>query len=171
MEFAQIFTEMNWIATLLLAVGAVFIIVEVLIPGFGFFGVSGALSIIAGVVVRICQGLNLTQSLTLILVVLGFFTLAVMFMIYSAQYGILGRTGLFERKTALSGSYNQLSKEYRKLQGKSGKTVTNLNLAGKAKINGKIYDVVSLNSFIEKGAHVKVVEIKDNTIIVRKWFE
>ena len=46
-----------------------------------------------------------------------------------------------------------------------------LNLGGKAKINGKIYDVVSRNSYIEDGAHIKVVEIKDNTIIVRKWFE
>jgi len=28
-----------------------------------------------------------------------------------------------------------------------------------------------LNKMIEKGANIKVVEIKDNQIMVRKWFE
>lgn len=171
MEFAVIFTEMHWIPMLLLCVGAVFLIVEVFIPGLGFFGISGALSIIAGIIVRICQGLNVTQSLVLILIVLGFFVFLTMFMVFSAKYGILGRTGLFETKTSLSRDYNQVDRQRRKLIGKSGKTVTKLSLAGKAKINGKIYNVVSMNSFIDEGSNIKVVEIRDNDIIVRKWFE
>lgn len=171
MAFAEIFTQMGWIPALLLAVGSVFLIVEVFVPGFGFFGVSGTLSIIAGIIVRICQGLDLTQSLALILIVLGFFTILVMIMVYGAQYGILGHSGLFERKTTISEDYNKTSKELRKLRGKSGKAITSLNMAGKAKIRGRVYDVVSLNSFIDKGSNIKVVEIKDNTIIVRKWFE
>lgn len=171
MAFAEIFTQMGWIPALLLAVGTVFLIVEVFVPGFGFFGVSGTLSIIAGIIVRICQGLDLTQSLALILIVLGFFTILVMIMVYGAQYGILGHSGLFERKTTIAEDYNKTSKELRKLRGKSGKAITSLNMAGKAKIRGKVYDVVSLNSFIDKGSNIKVVEIKDNTIIVRKWFE
>ena len=89
----------------------------------------------------------------------------------SAQYGILGKTGLFERRSTLSTDYNVADRHLRKLVGKSGKTITNLDLAGKAKIRGTIYDVVSITSFIERGANIKVVEIKDNTIMVRKWFE
>lgn len=171
MEFVEIFTEMGWIPALLLCLGLVFMVVEVFVPGFGFFGITGIISIIAGIIVRIVQGLNLTQSLTLILLVLGFFIVAFVFMIYSAQYGILGRTGLFETRSSISVDYNKVDKELRKLVGKSGRAVGVLNLGGKAKINGKIYDVVSRNSYIEDGAHIKVVEIKDNTIIVRKWFE
>ena len=171
MEFAQIFTQMQWVPALLLIVGLVMVIVEMFIPGFGFFGITGTLSLIAGVIVRICQGLNLTQSLSLILIVLGFLTLAVMFMVYGAQYGILGKSGLFERRTTLSTNYNKVDRELKKLVGKNGKTVSKLDLGGKAKIRGKIYDVVSISSYIEPDTNIKVVEIKDNTIMVRKWFE
>lgn len=171
MEFVQIFTQMNWIPALLLILGAVLLLIEVFVPGFGFFGISGIVSLVAGIIVRICQGLNLTQSIALILVVFGFFTLASIFMVFSAQYGILGRTGLFETKASISKDYNVASKQIKKLVGRSGKAVTTLSLAGKAKINGKVYDVVSTGSYIEKGSNIKVVEIVDNTIMVRKWFE
>ena len=171
MEFAQIFTEMGWIPAVLLAVGLVFIIVEVFVPGFGFFGITGTLAIIAGIIVRICQGLNVVQSLSLILIVLGFFVVASILMVHSAQHGILGKTGLFETKSSLSSNYNEADKELRKLVGKSGKTISVLDLGGKAKINGKIYEVISINSYIEADKHIKVVEIKDNKIMVRKWFE
>ena len=159
MEFTQIFTQMHWVPALLLIVGLVMMIIEIFVSGFGFFGISGIISLVAGVIVRICFGLNLSQSLTLILMVLG------------AQYGILGKTGLFERRTTLSKDYNRAEKELRRLVGKSGKTISKLDLGGKAKIRGKIYDVVSISSFIEPNKNIKVVEIKDNTIMVRKWFE
>lgn len=171
MEFAEIFTEMSWIPMLLLCVGMVFIIVELFVPGFGFFGIAGGVSIIAGIIVRIVEGLDLMQSLVLILMVLGFFVVATLFLVFSAKYGILGRTGLFETRTSIPEDYNKVSKRLRKLVGKSGRAVGVLNLGGKAKIHGKTYDVVSINSYIEAGAHVKVVEIKDNQIMVRRWFE
>lgn len=171
MEFVEIFTQMSWISALLLVLGAVFLLVEVFVPGFGFFGITGILSLIAGIVVRICQGLNVTQSIALVLIALVFFVVVSIIMVGSASHGLLGRTGLFERKSSIAEDYNKVSKQYRKLVGKSGKAVTKINLAGKAKINGKIYDVMSINSYIEVGQHVKVVEIKDNTIMVRKWFE
>ena len=171
MEFVEIFTNMSWIAAILLIVGAIFIIVEIVVPGFGFFGITGIISVIAGVVVRICQGLNWVQSIVLILLVLGCFLIGTIIMIISAKFGILGLTGLFENRTTIDKNYNKAEKQIRKLVGRSGKTITRLNLAGKAKIRGKIYDVVSINSFIDIGKNIKVVEIRDNNIMVRKWFE
>ena len=171
MEFIEIFTQMQWVAALFLILGAVMMIVEIFVPGFGFFGIGGTISLVVGIIVRICQGLNLTQSLSLILIVLGFFVFMFGFMIYGAQYGILGKTGLFERRSTLSTGYNKADKQIRKLVGKSGKAISNLDMAGQAKIRGRIYDVVSISSYIEKGSNVKVVEIKDNSIMVRKWFE
>ena len=171
MEFAEIFTQMNWLPAILLCGGMVFLMVEAFVPGFGFFGITGSIAVIAGVVIRIVNGLNLTQSLVLILLILGFFIIAGVFMTYSAQHGILGKTGLFETKSTLDKDYDKVEKELRKLVGKSGKTVGVLNLGGKAKINGKIYDVISVNSFVESDAHIKVIAIKDHNIMVRKWFE
>ena len=171
MEFVEIFSNMGWIPALLLCVGLVFIVVEVFVPGFGFFGITGSLLIVAGIIVRICEGLNLTQSIILILIVLGFFVVCAMYIVYIAQHRMFVSTGLFENKSTLSQDYNKTDKELRKLIGKSGRALGVLNLGGKAKINGKVYDVLSMNSYIESGAHIKVVDIKDNTIIVRKWFE
>ena len=171
MEFLEIFTLMHWSAIILLCVGFVFYIVEVFVPGFGFFGIAGTISLIAGVVVRIVQGLSLVQSLVLILIILGVIVIGFFIMVISAKYGILGRTGLFETKTTLSKDYNEPERALRKLVGKSGKAISKLDLAGQAKINGKIYNVVSISSYIEPGKNIKVVEIKDNTIMVRKWFE
>lgn len=171
MEFLEIFTQMHWVPALLLIAGLAFVIVEMFVPGFGFFGISGSVSLIAGVIVRICMGLNLTQSLVLILIVLGLFVAFVGLLVYGAQYGFLGKTGLFERSSTLDKDYNMVNKRLRKLVGRSGKTITNLDLAGKAKIRGAIYDVMSISSYIEKDSNIKVVEIRDNTIMVRKWFE
>ena len=171
MEFLEIFTQMHWVPALLLIVGLVMMIVEIFVPGFGFFGITGSLSLVAGVITRICFGLNINQSLLMVLIVLGFFVVVSMVMIYGAQFGILGKTGLFERRTTLDKDYNKADREKRKLVGKNGKTISKLDLGGQAKIRGKIYDVVSISSYIEPNTNIKVVEIKDNTIMVRKWFE
>lgn len=170
-EFLSIFTEMSWFCIALFCLGLAFLIIELFVTGFGFFGITGILSVVAGVIVRICQGLNLVQSLTLILVVIGVMVLLTMIMVYSAQYGLLGHSGLFEKKSTIAQDYNEPDRKIKKLVGKSGKAITDLRLAGKAKIRGKVYDVISMKSYIEKGQHVKVVEIKDNEIVVRKWFE
>ena len=171
MDLMVIFTQMSWVAALLLILGVVFILIEAFVPGFGFFGIGGVESLIAGIIVRICQGLNVEQSMALILLVLAFFVVASLIFVFSARFGVLKHTGLFETKSTLDKNYNKAEREIRKLVGKSGKTVTKLDLAGKAKIRGKIYDVVSINSFIEAGANIKVVKIQDNEIFVRKWFE
>ena len=47
MELFEIFTGMHWVSAMLLIVGAVLVIVEIFVPGFGFFGISGSLSIVA----------------------------------------------------------------------------------------------------------------------------
>ena len=92
-------------------------------------------------------------------------------LVYSAQFGFLSHTGLFENKSTIAKDYNKVDRSLRRLVGRSGKTVSALTLGGKAKIAGKIYDVVSINSYVEPNKHIRVVEIKDNQIMVRRWFE
>ncbi len=171
MEFLEIFTQMNWVCLTLFIAGFIFLAIEVFLPGFGFFGITGGVMVVAGIVVRFIQGLSAMQGLILMLMVLAFFIVCFIVMIISAKYGMLGQSGLFENKSTLGSDYNRVPRELKKLVGKSGKTISVCNLSGKAKIRGKIYDVASINSYIEEGKHIKVVEIRDNTIMVRKWFE
>ncbi len=171
MEFVTIFTQMGWLPIVLLSVGLILFLIEIFVPAYGIFGILGIVSAVAGVIIRIVEGLNFVQSLTLILIVIGAFGVASIFLILSGRFGIIGATGLFENKSTLRKDYTKPDKRLRKLVGKSGKTVGVLNLGGKAKIRGRIYDVMSINSYIESGANIKVVEIKNNQIMVRKWFE
>ena len=170
MEFVEIFSQIGWISMVLLIVGLAFFLIEIFVPGFGFFGISGIVLAIAGIIVRIVEGLNVVQSLTLALIVIGVFGVAIIITITLGRYGIIA-SGLFENKSTLAKDYNKTDKELKRLVGRSGKTISSLNLAGKAKINGKIYDVVSITKFIEAGSNIKVVKIEDNQIMVRKWFE
>lgn len=171
MDFTIIFTEMNWVPALLLILGFVFITIEVFVPGFGFFGIAGLGSLVAGIIVRIVQGLNVLQSIWFVLTLIAGLLVIGFVVLVGGRRFILGRTGLFENTTSISTNYNQTDRELKKLVGKNGKTISKLDLGGKAKIAGKIYDVMSINSYIEPNAHIKVVAIKNNTILVRKWFE
>ncbi len=171
LQFCEIFTKMSWVPAVLLIVGLVFMLVEVFVPGFGFFGITGILSIIAGIIVRIVNGLNVTQSVLMILLVILIFIAFNMIMVFSAKHGMLGHSGLFENKSSLATDYNKPNREIRKLVGRQGKTISPLNLGGKAKIRGRVYEVVSVSEYIEANTRIKVVEIKDNIIKVKKWFE
>ena len=168
MKFIQIFSQMHWSAMLLLIIGLIFMVIEMFIPDFGVFGVLGLVSLAAGVIVRICQGTTIGQALTLILIVVLLYCGCFGLMVRSAKHGALGKTGLFETKPTISTEYNQPNEDYLKLIGLTGRTITSLNFAGRARIQGKIYDVISESSFIEKNVEIKVVEIKDNTIIVKR---
>ncbi|MBR6778653.1 MAG: hypothetical protein IKM43_00655 [Clostridia bacterium] len=170
MDLLAIFTQMSWVAAILLIVGVVLIGIEAFVPGFGFFGVGGTVSLIAGIIVRICQGLNVEQSMAFILLCLAVFIVFGLIFVFSARFGLFGRN-LFEKSSTLDKNYNVPERKIKKLVGKSGKAITDINLGGKAKIRGKIYDVQSLSSFIETGSNIKVVDIKNNILVVRKWFE
>jgi membrane-bound serine protease (ClpP class) len=52
------------------------------------------------------------------------------------------------------------------LIGKNGVATTTLRPAGKAKIEGKLVDVVTQGDFIEKGAQIRVLRLEGNRIVV-----
>jgi len=149
----------NFLSYIALLVIAVLMVTGNLLPMFGIE--------ITGTFISV---LNTIRNI-LILLVIGFLMLCIMLMVWGAQYGILGKTGLFERRSTLPTDYDRADRSIRRLVGKNGKTISKLDLGGKAKIRGKIYDVVSIASYIEPNSRIKVVEVKDNTIMVRKWFE
>ena len=171
MEILEIFSLMHWSSALFIILGLIFLVIEVFVPGFGFFGITGCSCYAVGVIIRICQGLSFAQVLFLILISILLLVLVAIMFVNSARKGVLGKTGLFEPKPTLAKDYNVAKRDLKRLVGKSGKSITNLDLGGKAKIQGVVYDVQSTGSYIEKGSNVKVVKIVDNTIMVRKWFE
>ena len=135
----------------------------VIIPGFGFAGILGAISLFSA-----CY-----LTFTSLSPVFGaLITLASLLMVFGL-FKILPKTALWQ-KTRLSLTQNKkmgyqaADPELEQLKGKSGKTLTILRPSGTVLIEGKHYDVVSDDEFIEKDMEIKVKNIQGNKITVTR---
>jgi membrane-bound serine protease (ClpP class) len=72
-----------------------------------------------------------------------------------------------EPRLRLSGANDDLQGTGRSLLGKQGQTLSFLRPAGKARIDGRVFDVVSDGPFIAEGAEIEVVQITGNRVVVR----
>jgi len=169
-EFIQIFSEMGLISGVLLTLGILFCTIEIFVPGVGFFGITGAISTVAGIIYRAIEGVTFFQFVLLILLIASIFVFALLCLIILIKMGVVSDRGLFSTSTALPRDYGN-SKEYKKLIGKIGKTVTEMKLAGRVKIRGKIYDAISEQNYINKGKFVKVVRLENSYIVVRRYWD
>ena len=64
--------------------------------------------------------------------------------------------------------FNSSRTDLADLRGARGEAVTKLRPAGKAKIAGRVIDVVSRGEFIEPGAPVEVAEVRGNRVVVKE---
>ncbi len=148
----------------LFVIGFCLIFVEVvIIPGFGFAGVLGTVSLISASYIAftsLSPLMGAIVTLTSLLMVFGLFKL-------------LPKT-TFWQKTRLSLTQNKkmgyqvATPGLEDLIGKTGKTHTILRPSGTILIDGKHYDVVSDDEFIEKDIEVKVKNVQGNKITVTK---
>ena len=183
----------DWLEVVLFLIGIGCIGIEIFItPGFGVFGVSGALLLIASLILAsqtfllpATQGdfRELSRSMgTLSGAIAGFIVAAVIISRFLPRmplwsHMVLVPPGHSERlhpnepqlrpEYAPRGHYSPLDPNLA-LLGKSGEAVTILRPAGKARIDERMVDVVSDGPFIEQGATVQVVEVLGNRIVVRQ---
>lgn len=169
-EFIGIFSEMGWISGVLLTLGILFCIIEIFVPGVGFFGITGSISTIAGIIYRSIEGITFFQFVLLILLVVSLFVFALLCLIILIKIGAVSDKGLFSTSTALPRDYGN-NKEYKKLIGKIGKTISEMKLGGKVKIRGKIYEALSEQHYIPKNKYVKVVRLENSYVVVRRFWE
>lgn len=180
--FAPLYVEglaANW-EVLIFVAGLVLIAIEIfVIPGFGVAGVTGILLTFMGLVLSMVGNTGFNFDLSgmgsvteAILVVLSSFviSLAVMF----AFFGRFMRTGMFRKLTLETSEHTQegynttIFSEPNALIGKIGIAMTDLRPAGKIEIAGEWYDGQSEAEYLTKGTQVKVIDVKNNYLIVRK---
>ncbi len=156
----------NWGAVALVIVGVILLAVEVfIVPGFGIVGISG----IAAIVVSFFMSF---RSYTIALHVIFWSMLATGVGIYF-MFKYLPKTTFFNRLVLATSEikkdgYHASPDIYSNLENKQGKAITTLRPAGKAKIDGRMMDVMTEGDFINKGDKVKVVKIEGNRIVVKK---
>lgn len=139
-EIVFLFQEMNVASAICFFVGLIFIIVEVFTPGFGFFGISGIILSIIGIVLRATQGGNgnpVIQALLLLLILLIACVIAFVFMAVSSKKGWLSKTPFVMKESAVSTGVSEGTADYSRLLDKTGKTLCALRPSGIVEIDGK----------------------------------
>ncbi|MBE5746533.1 MAG: hypothetical protein E7359_04565 [Clostridiales bacterium] len=162
----NILSTFQIIATILYIIGLIFLIVEVFIPGFGFFGISGISLLVISIIVKICLGDSVTHILLSILIAFAIIIVLLIWIIISAKKGLISKSSLISNGTSIPTFYND--DNLKVFIDKEGETVTTCKPVGKVRIDDEIYDVQSLDGFLEIGTKVKVIEVNDNMLKISK---
>jgi membrane-bound serine protease (ClpP class) len=170
----------DWLEILLFAVGVSCILLEVfVIPGFGVFGIGGAVLVIVSIVLASQTFVLPTNSYQLNAFSGSAVTLAVGFIGIFASVFVVGvvlpripfirdRMAVLTPEQGMAIDRNERMADFDHLLGREGKTTTRLAPSGKAKFGDEIVSVLSDSELIPKGADIRVIEVCGTTIRVER---
>jgi len=175
----------NWIEIALLCIGFVLLMVEIfVIPGFGVAGFAGIVCIVGGLLAMWVKNAPgeipwPKGDVAWSIFTDGLFGMAVGFLLFVVAAAILAkymdRMPLLRRfvlKSAVTGKQTAVSQTFEPQQqitlevGQTGEVVSALRPAGKAQFGSSVVDVVADGAFIERGGHVKILEVHGNHVLV-----
>ncbi|PHR90940.1 MAG: hypothetical protein COA78_34265 [Blastopirellula sp.] len=170
----------GWLEIMLFLGGVTFVMVEIFVlPGFGIFGLGGALMIVASVVFAMQTFILPTTDYELDQVPYSMFNVLVILLgvtvaIFSAKHilpylPIVGHAYLGAPSQEKQEEINrrEMIVDLTHLMGKTGETTTPLRPSGKARFGNELVNVSSDGDLIEQGASVVAVAVHGNYITVR----
>ena len=165
-SFVKLFTDMDPWCIALFVLGIIFCIIEVFMPGFGFFGISGTIMIALGMILRLIMGGNAWMLLYMLLIFSVL--LVLLFVVFSKlvkkQSNV--KSSIFYSGTAVPVDKTEGTKDFSAFVSKVGTTQTALRPIGKAMFEGEVLDVVARDGFIEKGKTIQVISVQGQKIEV-----
>ena len=168
-ELVTLFTEMHVIPAVCLILGVILSIIEIFTPGYGIFGILGAILVALGIIFRMIFGGSLAQLFIMVFIIAFVVIIAFMIMVRSAKYGWLSRSPIIQNGSALSKEY--LAKEDKvnaRLLGKEGIVKAECRPVGRIEADEELYDVISEGDFIPLGTVVRIIAIEGNKIVVKR---
>jgi len=175
----------GWEEIMIFILGFGLLIVELfIIPGFGVAGMLGLLFISIGLVAAMFDtpvgvAWSTGQITSLLGKVMLSFTAAFIGLALVARWlpkskftgGLILRTvvGDSEKGTAdvmTDRDYKSAPTALNDLVGKTGKAETDLRMAGKARIDGRLIDVVSESEYIDGGTPIRVLQVEGIRVVV-----
>lgn len=155
----------EWLLVLvLIVIGFILLLIELLIiPGFGFTGLMGLLSLVAGSYIAYTK-LNFLIGL---ITSLGSLIIIILSLKLFPKTGIWRKLRLEKAETKKE-NFQVSSQELKTLIGKEGSSLTSLRPSGTATIDGKRIDVVTEGIFLPQGTNIKVINVEGNKVVVRK---
>jgi len=175
----------GWLEIILFLLGMGCLAMEIfVVPGFGAFGVFGILMVLSSIIMASQTFGNWEPNADLYQLgkTLGIFMTAVVTVgILGAVLGrFLPHVPFFEGALLSPPQYDNRSPDEPRLRlddetkgsgysvlGKTGHAVSFLRPAGKARIDGRVVDVVSDGPFIPEGSEIEVVQVTGNRVVVR----
>lgn len=151
-----------WIITIAM-LGLLLLFVEILMPGFGLFGILGSIALL-GSLVAAFKIYGFVVFLAMLAVAVAVFFAMIVF---AKKSGLYNKVVLRDRQEAKG--YDEAPLQG--LLGKVGITQTELKPFGVAEIDGKLVDVCSTGDFIDRGIKVQVVQISGKTVTVKSDVE
>lgn len=146
-----------WII-LLCIVGLALVFAEMLIPGFGVFGILGSVCLL-GTAFLVAKVYGITAFLiTVVLLVIAFALMIVL----AKKSGFYNKVVLRDKQEAQDFDESTLQG----LLGAEGVTQTTLRPFGVADFQGEMVDVCSNGDFIDRGKRVRVTQIQGKTVTV-----
>jgi membrane-bound serine protease (ClpP class) len=168
----------GWEELLIFGAGLVLLLIEILvIPGFGFVGVSGIALMLFAVLLsllaldfRVSWDLGLVNRALMVIstsviltVVSGFLVVRLLPATGAARRLVLGRALTVEEGF----SSHDTTAETSFPLGTLGEAITDLRPAGKILVLGKRIDAVSEGGYISSGSRVQIVQWRSGTAVVR----
>lgn len=156
---------MDILIVLLTVVGTAFCVTEAFTYGFGFFGISGAISVGLSLIISIIYyDISIYTVITIQLVLICIVSFAI--------YMLFKNTTLKEKlilKDTLDECYDKFDKK--QYINQIGTSLTPLKPVGNISIDNDVIEVLSMGEYINKGKKVKVKKIVDNKIFVEELYE
>lgn len=139
-------------------IGLVLVFAEILMPGFGIFGIlGGAAVVVTAVLAYFSYGVQ-GFLLALVLLVVAF----VAMILFAKKTGMYNKVVLKDKLETKDFDESVLTG----LMGMEGVTQTTLRPFGVAEFNGRNVDVCSSGDFIDRGKKVRVTQISGKTVTV-----
>lgn len=151
-----------WVIVLAI-LGLVMVFAEILMPGFGLFGILGSISLLGSLILSYRLYGTLTFLILLIAMVVIFFAMV----FFAKKSGLYNKVVLKDRQEAKDFDESVLQG----LLGQVGVTQSTLRPFGVAEFDGRMVDVCSQGDFIDRGEKVQVVQITGKVVTVKAYTE
>lgn len=162
-EFLQGFTP---VTVILLIVGIILVVIEMITPGFGFPGISGAICLVLSIVLRARVSFSAAVWMTaFVLLILG---ILLIIFFRSATKGNISRSPIVLNDSIDTDASYITSADLAYYVGKEGKALTILRPTGMAEVEGVRLNVSTNGDFIQADTPIKVVKIDGLNLIVER---
>ena len=154
----------GWFELILFASGVLLILIELFVPGFGFWGISGVSCILVSMFLTLGGNVTALSLLSIsLLIAIVVFLVILKYLPSSKLWAKLILKDSETKEAGFSSSY-----DYASYVGREGVVLTLLRPSGLVDFDGVQLDVISEGQYIEPGVRVKVVSSNGSRIVVKR---